>query len=84
MTNPTSVFDLINDSPNEMLLYLEPEGLEFPLPPGKVMQVKIFGIDRPFEMKHSNEKNGQKTISFWPINGTFELFFEGKNILERT
>lgn len=83
MPNATCVFYLLNDSKSEMLLYLEPEGSEFVLHPGNIVQVHIFGSEHPIEMRHANDAKGQKTISFWPINGNFELFFQGKSVWER-
>jgi hypothetical protein len=81
MSNATCVFDLQNDEENEILLYLEPEGFEFILSVGKAIQVHLFGSESPIEMKHSSDAKGRKMISFWPVNGNFELFFEGENIL---
>ena len=83
MKTAICVFDLLNDSPDELLLYLEPEGAEFRLPPGKVVQVRLFGDEHPIEMKHSADTSGRKTISFWPASGGFELFFEGRRVWEQ-
>lgn len=83
MKNVTCVFDLTNDSQDDLLLYLEPEGMEFTLPVGKMVQVQLFGGERPIEMKHSNNAHGQKTISFWPVNGKFELLFEGRSVWDK-
>lgn len=83
MKNVTCVFALTNDSQDNLLLYLEPEGIEFTLPVGKMVQVQLSGGDSPIEMKHSNNAHGQKTISFWPVNGEFELFFEGRNVWDQ-
>jgi hypothetical protein len=83
MKSATCVFDLLNDGPSEVFLYLEPEGAEFALPPGRSVQVQLFGNDRPIEMKHLSDTNGRRMISFWPVNGSFDLFFEGKSIWEQ-
>ena len=83
MKNLTCVFDLTNDSQDELLLYLEPEGMEFALPVGKMVQVQLSGGENPIKMKHSNNASGQKTISFWPVNGEFELLFEGRSVWDQ-
>jgi hypothetical protein len=82
MQKATCIFDLVNDGPNEILLYWEPEGTEYRLQPGKVVQVHLFGSGSPIEMKHSIDTNGRKLISFWPLNGSFQLFCDGENIWE--
>jgi len=83
MKTAASVFDLLNDGRDELLLYLEPEGNEFRLPPGKAVQVRLFGDKHPIEMKHSADASGRRTVSFWPASGGFELFFEGKSVWEQ-
>jgi hypothetical protein len=79
----TCIFDLQNDGPDELLLYLEPEGAEFRLPPSKAVQVRLFGDEHPIEMKHSADGSGRKTVSFWPASGGFELYFEGRSVWEQ-
>ena len=83
MKAATCVFDLVNDSPDELLLYLEPEGAEFRLAPGKKVQVRLFGNENPIEMKHSVDASGRKTVSFWPASGGFDLIFEGRSVWEQ-
>jgi hypothetical protein len=83
MKTATCVFDILNDSPDELLLYLEPEGNEFRLPPGKAVQIRLYGSEHPIEMKHSSDTSGRSTVSFWPASGDFELFFEGKSVWEQ-
>ena len=83
MTTATCVFDILNDSPDELFLYLEPEGNEFRLPPGKKVQVCLFGSTHPIKMMHSSDARGRRTVSFWPENGDFELFFEEKSVWEQ-
>ena len=61
-----------------MSLYLEPEGCEFQLPPGKLVEVRLFGQNHPVEMKYSVDGSGARAVSFWPESGEFELFFDGK------
>jgi hypothetical protein len=74
------VFDLTNDSAEDICLYLEPECIEFQLPPGKSVQVRLFGADHPVDMKHSVGPNGEKTISFWSHKGDYQVIFEGRDI----
>ena len=83
MLHAACVFDLLNDGQSEMLLYLEPAGSKYMMLPGKAVQVHIFGSECPIEMKHSTDVKGRKLISFWPIDGSFELFFDGKSIWEQ-
>jgi len=83
MTAATCVFDLLNDDSEVLFLYLEPEGNEFRLPPGKAVQIRLFGVDHPIEMKHAVDKNGSKMVSFWPASGRFELYFEGVSVWEQ-
>ena len=80
MKNPTCVFKFVNSGKSELLLYLEPEGAEFPLPAGEAVQVHTFGSDHPIEIKCSAHADGRPRISFWPDNGDFEVFFKGKNV----
>lgn len=80
MKNSSCIFDIVNDSQIEMLLYLEPEGSEYALFPGKAVQVHIFGNEHPITIKHSTDSSGRQQISFWPLNGGFELFVEGKSV----
>lgn len=83
MKSVTCQFDLLNNSADELLLYLEPEGAEFRLPPGKTVQVQLFGNEHPIEMKNSVDARGRRTVSFWPANGGFELLFEGRSVWEQ-
>lgn len=83
MNTATCRFDLLNDSSEELCLYLEPEGNEFRLPAGKAVEVRLFGVEHPIEMNHAVNENGRKTISFWPSKGGFELYFEGVSVWER-
>ena len=83
MKNPTCIFELLNSDSNELLLYLEPEGSEFRLPPNKSVQIRLFGSVYPIEMKHSVDASGKKVISLWPDRGEFELFFQGQDIWDQ-
>lgn len=78
MSIATCIFDIFNDTPDELLLYLEPEGNEFRLPPSKAVQVRLFGHEHPIEMKHSSDASGRRMVSFWPARGSFELFLTEK------
>ena len=80
MKTPDSVFDLKNDGAADMRLFLEPEGQDFWLPPGASVQVRLFGAVRPIEMQYSTGPGGELEISFWPIDGTYELIFEGRDV----
>ncbi|OWQ47967.1 hypothetical protein CDL60_05080 [Roseateles noduli] len=80
MKTPDSVFDLNNDGEEDMRLFLEPEGQDFWLPPGKTVQVRLFGADRPIVMKYSTGPDGEPQVSFWPENGDYELIFEGRDV----
>ena len=79
----TCVFNLRNDSSDQLNLYLEPEGCGFRLPPGKVVEVRLFGQKHPVEMKYSIDGSGVRAVSFWPESGEFELFFDGKSVWEQ-
>ena len=63
-----------------MLLYLEPEGQSFPVPPGKCVQARFFGQDRAVAMRCEIDSEGRQAISFWPENGTYELFLDGRDV----
>jgi hypothetical protein len=82
MKKASCIFELFNDGSDELLLYWEPEGGEYALQPGKAVQIHLFGFEHPLEMKHSVDSRGRKLISFWPLNGSFELYCDGKNMLE--
>ena len=79
----TCIFDIKNDGSNDLLLYLEPEGAEFVLPPEKAVQVHLFGLDKPMVMNHSIDERGRTCIALWPENGSYELFFNGKSVWEQ-
>jgi hypothetical protein len=83
MKTATCIFELLNDSQDVLFLYLEPEGSNFHLPPGKAVKVHLFGKELPIEMKHSVDESGIRSISFWPAYGDFELFFEGVSVWEQ-
>lgn len=74
------MFNLRNDSSDKLILYLEPEGCKFQLPPGKVVEVRLFSQKHPIEMNYSIDENGTRAVSFWPESGEFELFFDGKSV----
>lgn len=80
MKIPTCVFNLENDGSDDLLLYLEPEGCEFNLPPGKSVEVYLFGNEHPIQMQNSVDETGKGTVSFWPVSGSYELFFEGVSV----
>lgn len=82
-THPTCIFNLSNDGVDGLLLYLEPEGVEFCLPPGKTVEVRLFGHEHPVEMQHAADESGVRTVSFWPSDGKFELFYEGRSVWEQ-
>lgn len=82
MTTATCIFEVLNEGSSEMLLYLEPEGSEFRLPPGRVVEVRLFGSERPIEMKQATDSDGRRMLSFWPDRGAYELFFDGKDVRE--
>jgi hypothetical protein len=79
----TCVFDLANDSEDEMLLVLEPEGSKFCLPSGRVVEVHLFGGIRPIEIKYALDEKRRVLVSFWPADGDFEIFFEGKSLWDQ-
>lgn len=83
MSDATCVFDLENDGQSEMLLFLEPEGCCFSLPPGAVVQVHLFGTERPVVMRYSSDERGRTQVSFWPEKGEFELFFQGRSVWDQ-
>jgi len=80
MTNPTCVFDLENDGHRGLILILEPEGAQFTLPPGEMVQVHVFGSDIPMSMKYSTDQDGSCYVSFWSDKGNYELMFRGSKI----
>jgi hypothetical protein len=83
MKTVACIFDILNDDSGELLLYFEPEGNEFRLPPGKAVQVRLFGNVHPVEMRHSSDMSGRRAISFWPERGGFELVLDGKSVWEQ-
>ena len=79
-TQPTTIFDLVNNGNRGLRLILEPEGAEFLLAPGETLQIQIFGSDMPLALKHSVDENGQSALAFWPDKGDYELIFKGKRL----
>ncbi len=82
MSNPTCTFELENQGSHELTLILEPEGAQFVLPPGEMVQIQVFGSDIPMAMKHSTNQDGRCYVSFWSDKGTYELFFKGRKVSE--
>jgi hypothetical protein len=75
-------FEVKNDGPGELLLYLEPEGAEFLIPSQESVQVELIGADRPVVMNHSLDPRGRVCISLWPAEGTYQVLYKGKNVLD--
>jgi|GEM_PF-6809891 len=71
-------FELSNDSENDISLYLEPEGADFLLPPGKTVLVKIYG-EHSMVMGHSIENN-RISISMYRENDGYEILYEGRDV----
>ena len=78
MRTSSGTFTLLNDGDDDLCLYLEPEGGQFVLPPGKQLLVRIYG-DHAMEMQQS-VVNGKISISMWLDNEGFELIYEGKDV----
>jgi len=77
---PTCVFDLVNAGPRDLVIVLEPEGVEFVVPCGESVQVHFFGHISPAALKQSWNSEGCCRIAFWPDNGAYDLYFKGKRI----
>jgi hypothetical protein len=77
-----ATFDIKNDGAGELLLYLEPEGSEFAIPPLQSVQVRLIGSTNPFEMHSSLDSRGRMCISLWPDKGGYEVFYRGKNVFD--
>ena len=80
---PTSTFDIKNDGASDLLLYLEPEGAKFSLPPQGSVQVHLFGSEKTVELNQSIDAEGRIRISLWPINGDYEVLFNGKSVWDQ-
>jgi len=80
MPNPTCIIEMENSAKSGLLLYLEPEGFEFEIPPGEVFQLKLFGTDSPIQIKHSVNEQGKVCVSFWPDKGSYDLWYKGKRV----
>jgi hypothetical protein len=82
MADPTCTFDLQNDGPRDLIIILEPDGSPFPLPPGGIVQVRLYGSEMPVVVRYATGENGQSYASFWSDKGDYELFYEGTSLTE--
>ena len=76
---PTCVFELKNEGPQGLNIYVEPIALWFILPSQASMDIHLFGLD-PVAMFVSGTSPEMVLpgISFWPAHGDYELFYDGK------
>ena len=75
-----TVFYIENDGELDLCLFLEPEGAEFRLNPGKSVEIHLIGAERPAILRQSIDDAGRICMSIWPEQGEYEVRFEGKDI----
>ena len=75
-------YDLTNNYDTPLRLVIEPEGLEYDLPPGGQVTVSISGEPPAFSCQHFRDNEGFQCVSFWPEKGIVEIIHQGKNIIE--
>jgi hypothetical protein len=80
MPESTCTFDLVNTNRRPLTLILEPEGAQFVLPAGEVIQIRVSGTEPAVAIKHTIGEDDQVSLSFWPDQGAYELFFKGRNV----
>jgi len=75
-----SFFRIENDSPNKVVLYVEPEGAAFPLGAGE--QVLVFDVytKSPVTLRFSKSDEGDACISVWPGDGEVRVEKDGVNL----
>lgn len=77
---PSTRFYFANESAKPIKICIEPEAAVYELVPNDRLEVRLFGEDKPVLMAQSLDSHGNICVSFWPENGSFELYRDGVNL----
>jgi len=73
-------FDLLNNGKTDLIIYMEPDGGYFLLPPGKKLDVRM-DAGSFMNMWH-DMKDGKMAVVIWLNDDGIEVLYEGRDVVE--
>ncbi|WP_343674622.1 hypothetical protein [Chitinophaga sp.] len=81
MGNYTTSFIVWNFSDKDMLIYREPEGDYFLLPPKEKAIIKYEPVEEGIVIRPDMLDDGRLSTAIFPNNCEFQVFYKGKEVL---
>lgn len=73
---------IINDGNDDIVVYVEPEGHDFPLSPDQQIEISQQFTNVPFTVKVARSSKDECMLSIWPGDGELSVTLNGENVLE--